>query len=203
LISRLFSLGNLVQAVPGIYPLCLAIQDTSLPDQSNGHFMDLDIRWHYPTRNFITGVFDKRKSPEYRPIPHIHTVPSAHSCLADTCKMGVIFSQLWRFKNVCTTADGWLTATVDFYHRFRQAGYPDAVIFPRLRREISRIAPFLGKKPKVLRRTFEARLGGARAPWPSHVAPSRRVRLSHMIRRLQSHPLNHFFLHVHPYAPVP
>jgi hypothetical protein len=164
LISRLFSLGNFVQAVPGIYPLCLAIQDTSLPDQSNGHFMDLDIRWHYPTRNFITGVFDKRKSPEYSPIPYIHTVPSAHSCLADTCKMGVIFSQLWRFKNVCTTADGWLTATVDFYHRFRQAGYPDAVIFPRLLRAISIIAPFLGKKPKVLRRTFEACLGGARAP---------------------------------------
>eukprot|EP00884_Botryococcus_braunii_P019881 jgi/Botrbrau1/6577/Bobra.0189s0004.1 len=164
LISSLFSTGDLVQAVPGIYPLCLAIQDTSLPDQSNGHFMDLDIRWHYPTRNFITGVFDKRNSPEYSPIPHIHTVPSAHSCLAEQCKLGVIFSQLWRFRNICTTADGWLTATVDFYHRFRQAGYPANVILRRLYKALYRIAPFLGQKPQILRRTFEARFGGAFAP---------------------------------------
>eukprot|EP00884_Botryococcus_braunii_P001266 jgi/Botrbrau1/1113/Bobra.0162s0014.1 len=144
LISRLFSTGDVVQAVPGICPLCLAI-DTSLPDQSNGHFMDLDIWWHYPTRSFTTVVFDKRNSPDYSPIPHIHTVPSAHSCLADTCKLGVIFSQLSRFRNICTMADGWLTSTMDFYHRFRQAGYLANVILRRLYKALYRIAPFLGQ----------------------------------------------------------
>ncbi len=67
-------------------------KNTSLADQSNGNFMDLDIRWHYPTRNFITGVFNKRKSPKYAKIPRILTVPRAHSCLADTCKFGINFS---------------------------------------------------------------------------------------------------------------
>lgn len=89
----------------GIYLACLDIQDTSLDFQGNGHFMDLNIRWHAPTGVFITEVFSKRRSPQYRATPFILTVPSAHSVLSESCncKLGVVFSQWWRFSTVCTT----------------------------------------------------------------------------------------------------
>jgi hypothetical protein len=82
-------------SVQGIYPSCLEIQDTSTGSEFGGSFMDIDIQWYSPVRAFQTGVFDKRTSPQYRDIPNIITVPSAHSCLAETCKWTVIFSQLW------------------------------------------------------------------------------------------------------------
>ena len=150
-IARLFTLGNLVPGILGIYPRCLDIQDTSLEDQSTGHFMDLHIRWHPSTRIFTTAVFDKRKSPQYRTIPTILTVPSAHSCLSETCKLAVIFSQLWRFRTLCNTVDGWLEATVDFCARFRQAGYDEAIFMPKVFKATHKVAPFLGCKPNVLR----------------------------------------------------
>ncbi len=115
-----------------------------------GHFRDLDIRRHYPTRNFTTGVFDKRKSPQDVKIPRILTVPSAHSCLTDTCDFGIVSSQLWHICNICTPTDGWHDATVDFYHRFRKARHPDHVVLPWLYKRLQKIAPSLGKRPRVL-----------------------------------------------------
>jgi hypothetical protein len=101
--------GGLVEGVSGIYPRFLDIQDASTEIQVMGNFMDLHIEWHYATSVFVTGVFDKRRSPPYAAIPNILTLQSAHSCLAETCKFGVIFLQLWRFRLrriLCTTAHG-------------------------------------------------------------------------------------------------
>lgn len=77
-------------------------------------------------------VFDKRKSPQYPTIPIILTVPSAHPCLSGTCKLAIIFPQLWRFRTLCNTVDGWLKATVDFCAKVRQARYDEAIFMPKV-----------------------------------------------------------------------
>ena len=140
LVTALFTTGGLVREIPGLYPPCLSIQDTSSGTEYSGEFMDLDIQWFAPTRCFHTAVFDKRNSPQYRAIPNIITVPSAHSCLAGTCKWGVVFSQLWRFRLLCTTPTGWVQATQEFYIRnsygpdtkFKLLGIPFSALYLRL-----------------------------------------------------------------------
>lgn len=63
IIHLLFTEGELVLGVSGIYPRCLTIQDASSGTKAEGAFMDLDIQWFPPTRCFHAGVFDKRISP--------------------------------------------------------------------------------------------------------------------------------------------
>jgi hypothetical protein len=153
-IAALFTHGGLVPGIPAIYPACLTIQDTSSGNELGGDFMDLDIQWFAPTRCFHTAVFDKRNSPQYRSIPHIITVPSAHSCLAGICKWGVVFAQLWRFRLLCTTHTAWVKATTGFYLRFLRAGYDAEATRYRILRIIPRIAPYYGVSPLALRDAF-------------------------------------------------
>jgi hypothetical protein len=139
---------------PGIYPVCLAIQDTSSGTEFGGEFMDLDIQWFQPTSGFHVGVFDKRQSPQYRAIPWIITVPSAHSCLSEICKWGVVFAQLWRFRLLCTTPAAWIQATRGFYFRFVRAGYAAQETRHKILRIIPRIAPYYGVSNLMLRDAF-------------------------------------------------
>lgn len=153
-IHALFTMGGLVPGVHGIYPACLSIQDTSSDNGPGGEFMDLNIEWFQPTSGFHVGVFDKRQSPQYRAIPWIITVPSAHSCLSEICKWGVVFAQLWRFRLLCTTPAAWVQATRGFYIRFIRAGYEAHATRHRILRIIHRIAPFYGISNLTLRDAF-------------------------------------------------
>jgi hypothetical protein len=114
--------------------------------------MDLDIQWSPPTDGFVTKIYDKRRSPDYRAIPDILTVPSAHSCLMRASKLGVIHSQLWRFRLLCTTREAWVEAAVDFCTRYLEAGHDPHVLFARILRSLGKISLFYSVTRQQLRR---------------------------------------------------
>ncbi len=130
--------GGVVQ---GIYPTTfLPLNDTSLPDTTCGHFMDLEVQYFALGGGLVESrVYSKRSHNYFKGRLNLITVPSAHSNLYDGCKFGVVTGQLVRFHYLTTTVDPFLAASLDFCHRFLEAGYPEG----RLLRHIQKVLPRL------------------------------------------------------------
>lgn len=146
--------GGIVQ---GIYPTTfLPLNDTSLPDTSVGHFMDLEVEYSTEGGGVIqTRVYSKRAHNYFKGRLSLITVPSVHSNLYSGCQFGVVTSQFVRFSYLTTTVEPWLYACMDFCRRFLEAGYTEGKLLRQALNVIPRVSSNFGLTSNALWSIFK------------------------------------------------
>ena len=124
------------------------LQLTGEPSQLSVNFLDVSIKVNKLQRKLTWILFDKRdglkvngvKLSTWRNFPHVNTM------LANSCKMGVITSQLFRFNRRTSSATNFISNAGRFIHKMVRNGYNKKKCVMKASRYMqSHWTPILGK----------------------------------------------------------